>query len=142
MRRLLGAALFVAVVTACVLIVTLGTLSWLGWMTEHFLIPAVFWSSVFFILYYSTLAAWWLNPMGRMLVGLDLSIAALTFPSTLQFQFGIDLAVRTQVQIVVGSLLLAFVVVVSRTVLLGYLHSWVPRKLPRRRVRRPEPDEQ
>ena len=95
-------------------------------LAEDWCAPAAFWGSFFFLVYYTSLAAWWGNPMGKMLVGLDFAVFLALGPGELQREFGFTLSPGAQVRIAAGALVLIPVVVLSRTWLLGAVNGWVP----------------
>lgn len=94
---------------------------------DVYLVPGAFWLAVAFCVYYTLLARWWGNPMGRMLVGLDISLAMITFEGAVYEEFGWKPTQDAELRLVAGAVLLAVVVIASRLVLLGALHNWVPR---------------
>lgn len=91
---------------------------------QDFLIPLVFWAAVAFMLFYTLLSRWWHNPMGRMLVALDFSIALLTLPEVLISEFGFRVDSEATVRILAASLTIIAVTILSRFWLLGRLHHW------------------
>jgi hypothetical protein len=93
---------------------------------EDWCAPAAFWGSLFFMLYYTSLAAWWGNPMGKMLIGLDFAVFLALGPGELQREFSVTLSPAVQLRIAAGALVLIPVVVLSRTWLLGAVNGWVP----------------
>lgn len=100
-------------------------------------LPAAFWSATAFICYYSLLAPWWANPVGRMIVFLDFAVMCALLGDILQIEFGVHVTTEAQVRLTAGALLVVPAVVLSRAWLLGRIHGWRPR-LPWRHPPHPE----
>jgi hypothetical protein len=112
---------------------------WLASFGASIVIPAAFWSAAGFIAYYTLLAPWFRNPVGRMIVFLDFAVMCALFGDILQSEFGVRLTAVVQVRLYAGALLIIPAVVLSRAWLLGRLHGWKPR-LPWRHPRREDRD--
>jgi hypothetical protein len=125
-RHRAGAA-WVLVLAAVVLITVFGHLPWLVRLGDAVVIPAGFWAGAAFILYYTLLAPWWHNPLGRMVVQLDLAVMLVTGGPTFSEEFGVSFSSATEVRLLFSGLILAPVTIISRLLLLGALHDWVPR---------------
>lgn len=128
MRRLQAAhvAFWLALTVVLTVLNFMLPFSWYAQFFTDVGIPAAFFGSVLFLVYYTLLSAWWGNPMGRMLWWLDLSIAAILFSSVLQNQFHVKLSVEMNYRVQLAGVLISAIVVISRLILLGYLNGWTP----------------
>jgi hypothetical protein len=126
LRRHCAPIIWSAVIIAVLALVSFLPVIPLTEFGDNVLVPVAFWSAVFFCVYYSLLAPWWHNPMGRMLVGLDLGLAAALFGSVLKQEFGVQVGTVISLRVVAAAILLVDIIILSRTLLLGHLHNWVP----------------
>jgi len=109
-------------------LVAVTPLSWLVWLSNNILIRAAFWSAVIFIVYYTSLAPWWRNPVGRMLISLDFAVVAVLFGPILRLDFGVTIPPWLLTRCSAGGLALVPLTIISRTILLGRVHRWLPRQ--------------
>lgn len=118
---------WLSISAACLLLIFLLPLSWIGKFGEDYLIPTAFYSGIGFIIYYTLLTPWWHNPMGRMLVSLDAGVVLALLGNILKIEFGLEVPSGLFVRITFAAISVVTVTVLSRTWLLGKLHGWKPR---------------
>jgi hypothetical protein len=123
-RMIAGWTAGTAPIAVCVVTAFLLPLPLLYNIGENYLIPAAFWSAVGFILIYSLLSPWWRNPIGRMIVRLDASVALALASGIMVHEFGVPVGGVLQTRILVLSLALVTETILSRVVLIGRLHGW------------------
>jgi hypothetical protein len=93
---------------------------------DQVVIPAGFWAGAFFIIYYSSLARWWANPVGRMVVQLDFAFMLVTGGTTFAEEFGLVFSSVTEIRILFSGLVVAAFTIISRVFLVGSLNGWRP----------------
>ncbi len=124
-EKFISATWVTAIITGVILAFTLPPVT-IETIQDQVLVPAGFYSSVIFVCYYTTLSAWWRNPMGRMLAFLDLAIAVALLREVLAVEFGVSLLSSYLTRLGVVSLAVVPAVIISRTWLLGRLNGWRP----------------
>jgi hypothetical protein len=86
--------------------------------------PATCWLTVAFICVYTILAPWWRSPMGRLVVSLDVALAAVLAHDVAAAEFGVTFSAVTLQRVQTTALIAAAVTVLSRMWLLGRLHGF------------------
>lgn len=123
--RGLAAAVVLGIVVALMPVLPVSVTTMTVAEADYF-VPAAFWASLLFPAVYTVLAPWWRNPVGRMLVWLDLLVAGSTFPAMLNSQFGVPLS-SGLTKIGAASIGCIPLIILSRTWLLGRINGWQPR---------------
>lgn len=133
--RVRPAARWIAAAAVIALLVILAPVTPLTRYGGDILIRAAFYSALAFVAYYSLLARWWGNPMGRMIVALDLGVALALLPDIVRMDFGVVLSAVVLLRVTAAALTLIPVTILSRMWLLGRLNGWWPRLPWRHRQR-------
>lgn len=132
------AAFSTAAIIAGVVLIIMLPLTTLVRIGEDYVLPVPFWSAIAFIAYYTLVAPWWHNPMGRMLVALDAGVALALLGDVLEVEFGVTVDTTWLLRLTVAALVIVAVTVLTRIWLLGRLHGWMPRLPWRHEILEPE----
>jgi hypothetical protein len=111
-------------------VVLAGILAWLlppaplMWIADYVLVNASFWGALAFTGFYTLLAPWWRNPMGKLIVAIDCGVVLALMGGVLRQDFHAVIPELTLLRVTAFALALVAGTILSRIWLLGTLHSW------------------